>query len=140
MSFWQRTIAGFYFLDEEDSQRPTLFAKGVKEALRHRCQIPHRTDPGNEYVEPKNTKLMETLVIIHVFQKNSRGLWESWTLVKMPRTDSNQYYSIAIGEAIQYSQECSTEPGQNWVRRESFATSKDQTPGPRSFLEIRERK
>lgn len=56
MSFWQRTIAGFYFLDEADSQRPTLLAKGVEEALGHRCQIPHRTDPGNEYIEPKNTR------------------------------------------------------------------------------------
>ena len=59
----------------------------------------------------KIPELVETLVIIHVFQKNSRGLWQSWTLVKMARTDSNQYYSIAIGEAIQYSQECSAEPG-----------------------------
>ena len=53
-------------LDKADSQRPTLFAKGVEETSGHRCQIPHRTDPGNEYIESKNTRA-DALQIFSLF-------------------------------------------------------------------------
>lgn len=99
-------------LDKADSQRPTLFAKGIEETSGHRCQIPHRTDPGNEYIESKNTRADGNLGYYPPLPKNSRGLWQSWTLVKTARADSNQYYSIATGGTVQYSQEeCSAEPG-----------------------------
>ena len=91
-------------LDEADSQRPTLFAKGVEETSGHRCQIPHRIDPGNEYIESKNTRADENFGYYPPLPE--KQLWS------LARADSNQHYSIAIGGAGQYSQEeCSAGPG-----------------------------
>lgn len=75
---------------------------------------------------------MRTLVIIHLFQKNNYGLWQE----QIP----NQH-SIAIGEWSSIVKKNAQQSlAKIWSGEESFATSKDQTPGPRSLLEIRERK
>lgn len=89
-SCWQGLL-----LDEADSQRPTLFAKGVEETSGHRCQIPHRIDPQMNILNQKIPELI-TLVIITSSRK------QLWSLANQ---FSNQHYGIYNRGVVQYSQE-----------------------------------
>lgn len=101
MSFWQRTMAGFYFQMRQIHKGQLSLLRGSRKLQDTGAKFHTELILEMNILNQKIPELMRTLVIIHRFQKNNYGLWQEQILTSTIALQQGERASIVKKNAQQ---------------------------------------